>query len=289
MSKIFFVYRMSSTGAQKSATQLAKKLALLGHQIFTGLGQGILPGTKMMRKSDLKRMDLVVVFGGDGTYLRAAHLVGDCDVPSLGINLGNLGFLTPTRAEKALDAIQKTLQNKMRIIPRAVLHVTLKKKNGGKREFFALNDAVIERGSLSQIISLRIATDKQLIDEVRADGLIIATPTGSTAYNLAAGGPLVHPDCDIFLITAVAPHSLSHRPLVFPNDRALSFKLASQPGDKSLKAHLVVDGQICGNLVAGEEVIVRKAEHIHKMVRDPSQTYFDLLREKLKFGGQCVD
>ena len=292
MKNITFVYRPDSPQAFLEAKKLVRKFPNL--QFYTSPGQKVVPGTKALKPGlHLKKMDLVLALGGDGTYLRAAQLVGEQGIPCLGINMGNLGFLTPTPEQNSIQALKKTLENRMRIVPRALLEVKVQvgKK---KQKFLALNDVVLERGRQSQIIRVGVETQKQLIDEVRADAIIVATPTGSTAYNLASGGPLVHPDSNVMVLTAVSPHGLNHRPLVLPDDRDVLLRLTHGGSSRSQKsgaagavqeAQLVVDGRVCANLGPGDKVYLKKAMTEHKMIRDPELTYFDLLRAKLRFGG----
>jgi NAD+ kinase len=158
----------------------------------------------------------------------------------------------------------------------------------------ALNDIVIERGSLSQLINISIHSEKMLVSEIKADGLIIATPTGSTAYNLSAGGPILHPESRVFVVTPIAPHSLTSRPLIFPDDIQLSFRMvnklqADRPSIRSSKdrAHFVVDGVKVDDISQDDEILIRRHKVDHLMVRDPAQNFFHLLREKLKFGDRA--
>jgi NAD+ kinase len=146
--------------------------------------------------------------------------------------------------------------------------------------FLAINDIVIERGSFSQLINTSIYSENYYISQIKADGLIIATPTGSTAYNLAAGGPLIYPDSHCIVLTPIAPHSLNSRPLILPDDRKLNFKLE----DSTPKAHFIVDGQKKMEISNADEIHIVKSTHQHWIIRSPSHNFFHLLREKLKFG-----
>jgi NAD+ kinase len=155
------------------------------------------------------------------------------------------------------------------------------RKGKPRAEYHALNDVVIERGSLSQLINTAIYSEKYLVSEVKADGFIVSSPSGSTAYNLAAGGPILHPESPVFVVTPVAPHALTSRPLIFPDDRELSFKLDPK---KPQKAHFIVDGQKVTEITTDDEVVLHRSQYDHWMVREPDHNYFHLLREKLKFG-----
>jgi NAD+ kinase len=218
--------------------------------------------------------------GGDGTYLRAVRILDGIQVPIFGVNVGSLGFLTGTRFEDLYTSVEQALKNKMHVVPRSMLEVSVFRKKKKKAQFLSLNDVVIERGSLSQLIHLSIYSESFLVSEVKCDGLIIATPTGSTAYNLAAGGPILHPDVGAFIVTPISPHSLTSRPFIFPDKQKLSFRLMAE----NQKAHFIVDGQKYLDLGFEDEVVISRSAHDHLMVRAPDHDYFHLLREKFKFG-----
>lgn len=282
-TQIAIVYRLSTPSAMSLAKAMTSWLKARGYKVFTAPEQKLIQGTKALKTSaDLGKTGLVVVLGGDGTYLRAVRLLKGQPVPILGINLGSLGFLTPTRADEAFTAVEHTLQNKMEMRPRSMLKVTLIKKRKKKIEYFALNDVVIERGSISQLINIEIKLDQSLVKDIKADGLIISSPTGSTAYNLAAGGPILHPETNVIVVTPISPHSLTSRPTIFPDDKDLSFKLIEKL-EKQL-AHIVIDGQKMNELTADDEIIITRSSVDHYLIKDPDYDYFSLLREKLKFG-----
>jgi len=293
--KIAIVYRPDLSASLTLAKTLAQWLTENGHVPYTALDQKPIKGTiKMTKPSDLQKMNLVVVLGGDGTYLRASRLLAGVAIPILGVNLGSLGFLTPIRKEEVFTAVEQTLSNKMDLTPRSIMQVqVIKKSLPGKNKtktsiHLALNDVVIERGNLSQLINICIHSEKFLVSEVKADGLIIASPTGSTAYNLAAGGPILHPDAKVVVVTPIAPHSLTSRPLIFPDDKNLSFRLVKklQPTLKQnlVKAFLVVDGTKLDEIGPEDEIIIHRSPKDHLMVTFPNHNYFHLLREKLRFG-----
>lgn len=283
--KIGIVYRLHSQPAVKMANQLAEKLKKRGYKIFTAPEQKQLPHTDLLISSnDLKQMSLVIVLGGDGTYLRAVRLLRGHPVPILGFNMGFLGFLTAHSIDEVFETVDQTLKNKMVVHSRARLHADVKLKSGKRVQFDALNDIVIERGSFSQLISTSVYFDKSLVNHIKADGLIISSPTGSTAYNLAAGGPILHPEVSAFVVTPVAPHSLTTRPLIFPDHRALMLRLDSQTS----VAHLIIDGQKVLELSPEDEVTISRNKIDHLMIRKPNHNFFDLLKEKLKFGDRYV-
>jgi NAD+ kinase len=280
-SSIALVYR----GETEKAVLLAKKVTVFlkdaGFSVYTAPEQKLIPGTKAARsKAQLDQISLVIVLGGDGTYLRAVRILDGRNVPILGFNMGSLGFLTAHSAESVFDILDQTLAGKMLCRPRSMLMAKITRKGKVRGEYHALNDFAIERGSMSQLINTAIYSEKFLVSKVKADGIIVASPSGSTAYNLAAGGPILHPEVEVLVVTPVAPHSLTSRPLIFPDDRELSFRLEG----RNLKAHFIVDGQKVTEITADDEVLVCRSQYDHWMVREPSHNYFHLLREKLKFG-----
>lgn len=280
-SSIALVYRLETAQAVSLAKKVSDYLKDKGFDVYTGPDQKIIPGTKAAKtKKQLDQLKLIIVLGGDGTYLRAVRLLEGRSTPILGFNMGSLGFLTAHAAESVFDVIEKTLAGKMVLRPRSMLFAKILRRGKVRDEFHALNDIVIERGSMSQLINTAIYSEKFLVSEVKADGFIVASPSGSTAYNLAAGGPLLDPESPVFVMTPVAPHSLTSRPLIFPDNKELSFKLDG----KTQKAHFIVDGQKMTELTPQDEVIVTKSCYDHMMVREPNHNYFHLLREKLKFG-----
>ncbi len=283
--KIAIVYRLHSPAAVKMSKKLAERLKARRFQVFTAPEQKQIIDTKLLVSSnDLKQMSLVIVLGGDGTYLRAARLLRGHPVPILGFNMGFLGFLTAHSVDEVFATVDQTLKNNMVIHTRSRLHTQVKTKSGKRLLFDALNDIVIERGSYSQLISTSLYFDKAFVNNIKADGLIISSPTGSTAYNLAAGGPILHPEVNAFVVTPVAPHSLTTRPLIFPDNRNLTLRLDMQIS----VAHLIVDGQKVLELSSDDEVTISRSKTDHLMIRKPNHNFFELLKDKLKFGDRYV-
>lgn len=283
--KIAIVYRLHSQDAVKMAKKIATRLKTKRYKVYTAPEQKLIPGTELLVSSnELKEMSLIIVLGGDGTYLRAARLLKGHSVPILGFNMGNLGFLTAHSVDDIFATVDDTLKNKMVLHTRVRLHITVKLNSGKHVIYNALNDVVIERGSFSQLISTAVYFDKSLVNHIKADGIIISSPTGSTAYNLAAGGPILHPEVHAIVVTPVAPHSLSTRPLIFPDNKKLVLRL-----DKNTTlAHLIVDGQKVLELSSEDEVTVTRDKMDHYMIRKPHHNFFELLKEKLKFGDRYV-
>lgn len=283
--KVAIVYRIHSPAAVKMSKKLAEKLKQRRFQVFTAPEQKQISNTELLVSSnDLKKMSLVIVLGGDGTYLRAARLLKGSPIPILGFNMGFLGFLTAHSIDEVFATVEQTLKNNMVVHSRSRLHTVVKTKSGQRIQFDALNDIVIERGSYSQLISTALYFDKAFVNNIKADGLIISSPTGSTAYNLAAGGPILHPEVNAFVVTPVAPHSLTTRPLIFPDNRNLTLRLDMQTS----VAHLIVDGQKVLELSHDDEVTISRSRLDHLMIRKPNHNFFELLKEKLKFGDRYV-
>lgn len=282
--KVALVYRLATPAAVNLAQALAAWLNERHYKVFTAPEQKKVPGTTPIKTAKaLKQMGLVVVLGGDGTYLRAVRLLEGSPVPILGVNLGSLGFLTPTRADEVFAAVEHALQNKMELAPRAMLQVEFFRRGKKMGTHLCLNDVVIERGNQSHLINIAIHSDKFLVSEIKADGILIASPTGSTAYNLAAGGPLLHPEVHALVVTPIAAHSLTSRPLIMPDDRDLRFQIVGGPKTGPI-GRLVLDGQKTCDVSSDDEIVVRRSTEDHWMVREPGHNDFLLLREKLRFG-----
>lgn len=279
--KIAIVYRLRTPEAVALATKTAAWLKELGHSVYTAPEQNKLSGTVLLKKSkELNQIALTIVFGGDGTYLRAVRLFHGTSTPILGFNMGNLGFLTVHNSADYQKEIESALNGKMCLFPRSMLQTVIHRKGKIRATYCALNDLVIERGSNSQLLNCTIYSEDHLVSQVRADGFIVSTPTGSTAYNLSAGGPLMHPQVKALIVTPVAPHSLTSRPLIFPDDRDLKIKL----DNKSLMAHVVIDGVKTDELSYEDEVHISKSKFSHFVVRNSDHSFFHLLRDKLRFG-----
>lgn len=281
IKKVVIVFRKDTPLAKQKAKEVAIWLMDRGVKICSHPQQSLSLGKQSIPKvKTLAGVDLVIVLGGDGTYLEAVRLLNKKAVPILGINMGSLGFLTNVPIEKMYDAIEATLSLKMQMRPRSMLDVKVKRKGKVLAQHRALNDLVIERGTNSHLTNFSLFIDKHLISSIKSDGVIIATPTGSTAYNLAAGGPILHPETNSIVISPICPHSLTMRPIILPDSINLSFRL----NETSKKAFLTVDGVHCGEISGSDEIQVKKCDSFHYVLRDPSHNYFHLLKEKLKFG-----
>lgn len=277
---IGILYRPSTPLAIEKAGELASWLRQQGSEVLSSPGQKLRGVKRSIRKSDLSRLDLMVVLGGDGTYLGAVRLLNAHAVPVLGVNMGSLGFLTETRVEELFDAVIATIGGQMEFRARSMLSVEVRRRGKVRGRYIALNDAVLERGSVTHLINIEMHSEKNLVGQVKADALVIATPTGSTAYNLAAGGPVLHPEARAIVVTPVCPHALTSRSLIFPDDQRLTFSIVQ----KDKRAILTVDGARCGDLTYEDEVVIVRSPIDHITIRKPSHNFFQLLREKLKFG-----
>jgi len=225
-----------------------------------------------------ERSDIVVAFGGDGTILSVARLVGPKGTPILGVNLGKLGFLAEFGPEELERAIADILAGKYIVEERMLLHATSPAVSGGS--FYAVNDVVIDKSRSSRVINLETNIDGAFAVTYRGDGVIISTPTGSTAYALSNGGPIVTPTSRVIGITPIAPHTLSGRPLVVPDTSRIRVAV-NEGADEVLFS---VDGQREGLLRLPAEVIVEKAPHVIRLVKRTDRSYFDVLRAKLFWG-----
>ena len=225
------------------------------------------------------RADVIIVFGGDGTLLSAARLVRHHRAPILGVNLGTLGFMTEISLEELNEALERLLEGDYRISRRCTLKVQVKRNNGEVHEFQALNDAVINKGALARIISMDAYSGRDFIANFLSDGMIVATPTGSTAYSLSAGGPIIFPTESLIALTPICPHTLTNRPLIIPADNEVRVVLRS--GDDVM---VTVDGQVGTEMLEGDTLVCTRSEHPIELIQPGHKTFFDILREKLKWG-----
>ena len=226
-----------------------------------------------------ENVDAIGVFGGDGTLLYATRLVGTTGVPIIGINLGSLGFLTKFKIEEMHSAFNGLITGQYELQERMLLDVEVIKADKTVARYLALNDAVINKGALARIIDLEISINSQPMLLTRADGLIISTPTGSTAYSLAAGGPILYPTLDAILIAPICPHALSNRPVVIPNNDVVH--IALRHGNDVM---LTVDGQVGMPLLEQDCLRISRAQSFMRLVLPSGSSFFDLLREKLRWG-----
>ncbi|HJU41825.1 MAG TPA: NAD(+)/NADH kinase [Vicinamibacterales bacterium] len=226
--------------------------------------------------------DMVVVLGGDGTLLAMAKAIAESgqDVPILAVNFGSLGFLTEITRPEVFEALDAVLAGRASHDLRMML-CAVTTRGSERISHMALNDVVFSRTALSRMIELSVSVGDQFVTAVRADGLIVATPTGSTAYNLAAGGPIVHPAMDALILTPIAPHTLTNRPIVIPAEREVRVQsTSSNAGDE---VYVTMDGQTGFGMQQSDELAITRADRPLRLVRSTTRSYFEVLRQKLKW------
>ncbi len=228
-----------------------------------------------------EKSDLILVLGGDGTLLGAAREAADGDIPVLGINLGSLGFLTGTPFPEARAALTHLFAGEMRIDRRLLLTSEVVRDDKVIARHHCLNDAVINKGAIARVVSIDVAVDGRPLTTFRADGLILATPTGSTAYCMAAGGPILTPGLDCLAVVPICPHTLTHRPLVISAGATVAITLRADHQD----LHLTLDGQEGIRLQTGDRITIRRSPHHVRLIHDPAYDYYAVLRAKLGWGG----
>lgn len=225
-------------------------------------------------------VELVIVLGGDGTLLSAARAIGGQDIPLLAVNLGHLGFLSSISLDELYPVLELALQREYRIGPRRMLHCEVFRDDESVAQYEALNDVVLTKASLARMIDLDCFVDRHFVASFKADGLIIATPTGSTAYSLSAGGPIIFPTVQALAITPICPHTLTNRPVIVNDASVITIQAKSE--DEGI--FLTVDGQVGQPLKRGDRVVCRSSEKYIKLIRPPQMLFFDVLRAKLKWG-----
>ncbi|HLO00382.1 MAG TPA: NAD(+)/NADH kinase [Pyrinomonadaceae bacterium] len=224
--------------------------------------------------------DLILVLGGDGTMIATARLMGDTEVPVLGVNYGGLGYLAEFRIQELYTALESILAGNYRLDKRVMLAVELVRGDKSVTRNRVLNDVVINKSALARIIEIETYLNKQFVNSFRADGLIISTPTGSTAYNLSAGGPVIFPSMNAVVITPICPFTLSNRPIVVPDDAVIELCLKTAQEDVAL----TLDGQVGFGLQIEDRVVIRKSKTTFNLVQPANRNYFDVLRDKLRWG-----
>ena len=283
IKRVAILYRFGTPAARALANECATWLQGRKIRVFShpeqklgksgGLKVSPLPITK-------NPADLVVVLGGDGTYLEAVRMLNGRQIPVMGFNMGDLGFLTLHRASEILPTLELAIAGQLEVKARSMIRIRVKSAGKVRGDYSALNDLVIERGERSRLINLTLTVDQLPITGIKADGLIVATPTGSTAYNLAAGGPILHPEVDALVVTPICPHSLTSRPFIFPDQRRIQFRVVGD-GDRAV---LTVDGIKKTTVGPDDDVWVERHSVDHLYVRQRGHNYFSLLKDKLKFG-----
>jgi len=283
MKRIGIVAKIDRPEAKSVVPELVEWLTGRGLQVVLEKETAALypKAATAARKADLPaQADLLIVLGGDGTLLSMARLVGDLSVPILGVNLGGLGFLTATTLDELFPALETLLAGRMMVDERMMLLARVLRQGEQLSEYVALNDVVITKSAMSRIIDLAVSVEGQAATDYRADGLIVSTPTGSTAYCLSAGGPIVYPTMDAMVLTPICSHTLTNRPIVLPASLPIEVTLLTENQD----VMLTLDGQVGFALKARDTVEIRQATPRIRLVRFPQKHFFSVLRTKLKWG-----
>jgi NAD+ kinase len=271
----------ASAKAGEAARAFAERLAERGVAVLPDLEAARFLGTLGQSRGALaSQVELVVVLGGDGTLLAVAREIGSAPVPILGVNLGQLGFLAEVAPEEQQGALDHVLGGRFETVPRMRLDVRAERADATIVHALALNDGVIKGTDLSRMIDLEARTDGARVGTYHGDGLIVSTPTGSTAYNLSAGGPILMPGSRVYVVTPICPHTLTQRPLVLPETAQLEIEVRPRDGG----AQLTVDGQVGTRLESGDRVRITASEHPAHFVVSPFRSRFDVLRTKLGWG-----
>jgi NAD+ kinase len=273
-------------GVGELINSLAAELSRRSMSVLLEKGTAAVAG----KKSDLAvaqiaaKADLIVVAGGDGTLLSVADQMGEATTPIFGINVGSLGFLTTASSQSFREAVECIAEGKMTFSHRTLLEVVLRDANEKHAPMIALNDAVLSRGEVSRLIRLRARVNGEGLTEFNADGLIIATPTGSTAYSLSAGGPIMEPESGVFVITPICPHVLTNRSIIVSENSVIEVE-ATEP---DYPVYLTADGREPLRIAKGATVEIRKAKKKLQLAAMPDVSFFNVVRQKLKWSGSNV-
>lgn len=281
MKRIGIIVKSESPDAQALLKELAPWLRARGKEPMLDPPTAALAGeTASYPKKDIATLaDMLVVLGGDGTMLAAARLVEDRPIPILGVNAGGLGFLTAVSRDEAFTALEHVFSRAFAEEERLMLRSRVVRRGKEVIAASALNDAVVSKGA-SHMVQLEISINRQFVTRLRGDGLIVSTPTGSTAYSMAAGGPILNPSVHALILTPICPHTLTNRPIVIPQDVLVEVVLVS----KDHGATATFDGQVGIALQPGDTVEIRASENKTRLIRFPDRSYYDMLNKKLKWG-----
>jgi NAD+ kinase len=285
MKNIGIIYKQQYEPARREAHKLAGWLEDKGVRVF--LEEMATPGqadhgTGREPSGIPDHVDGLVVLGGDGTLLAAARQVGRYGVPILGVNLGGLGFMTEIPLAKLYPVVESMLRGELESESRLMLQAVVIRRGEEVLRSVVLNDVVINKSALARILDLDVHIDDQFLTTFRADGLIVSTPTGSTAYNLSAGGPIVHPRLSSIILAPICPFTLTNRPLILSDTATVRIEIA---GEVRQEVTLTLDGQAGFDFLSGDQVVISKSEERIHLIKSPYQTYFEILRTKLMWGG----
>jgi NAD+ kinase len=287
IKRIGLIGHSDKVAGSRAVTKAVRVIRAAGRQVFTDAVTAASARIKSAVCLDAatlaRQVDLLLVFGGDGTMLRAAREIAGSQTPLLGVNLGGLGFLTGVPSRELTRALKHIWLGEFTVEPRALIEATAR---CGRRQLqlTALNDIVISRGVVSRLIELDVAVDGEPLTRYRGDGLIVSSPTGSTAYSLAAGGALVSPTADVFELTPISPHTLTNRSLIVPLTAAIRVKAISPKPSTILSA----DGQVISDLSAGDLVTIRRSRRTVRLMQIADSSFFEALRQKLHWRGAYI-
>jgi len=280
MKKIGIIIKGGIPETTKTIKDLLQLLIGKGFEVFVELEMASTLRIKGYTQEELPSLvDMMMVFGGDGTLLSAARLVGDKGSPILGVNLGGLGFVTEIALNEVQDSIDRIISKEYSLEERIMLFADVHREGMQAFTAIALNDAVIHKSALARMIEFDTHINQRYVTSLRGDGLIISTPTGSTAHSLSAGGPILYPTLESFVMTPICPHTLTQRPIVLPDRFTLEITLK-----KGEDVYLTLDGQVGFSLKEGDVIKVKRADHKTRFIRFPDKDYFQILRTKLRWG-----
>lgn len=282
VKKVVIVAKQNKIEALEASHNLRDWLQSRGVEVVSdnGLTSRVEKGGKPLSVVFRSQIDLVVVLGGDGTLLSAARVMGNDGIPILGVNLGGLGFLTAFSLDELYPVLEKILSGMYETEQRMMLNSTIVRNNEILAEYSVLNDVVITKAAIARIVDLETSIDDYYLTTFKADGLIISTPTGSTAYSMAAGGPIVFPSLQGIILTPICPHTLTNRPLLLPDTAEIKVTIKSENENMFLS----FDGQVGQSLFAGDLVKIKKSSQVIHLVKSPFKDYFEVLRTKLRWG-----
>lgn len=284
MRLITIIYKRSRSEAADLASDLKQWLEHRGIGVVCQQNVGDAKGrihTAAFPTLDVPpESDAIVVLGGDGTFLSVARFLERCSVPVIGVNLGGLGFLTEIAQDACFREIERVIGGDFEIEERMRLSVSVVRGNAETFRMSVLNDAVVNKGALARIVDLKTRINGRRLTDYRADGLIVATPTGSTAYNLSAGGPIVYPTAQAMILTPICPFTLSDRPILLPADGTLQIELSERSEDVALTC----DGQVGVAILPSDRILITQAPTPLRLIKTPSIDYFEILRTKLRWG-----
>lgn len=277
--KIGLVLKPGLEEAKTEAIKLLTWAENKNHELISDTE--ISPKIKTYSKTELiSKVDVIVSMGGDGSLIGIARCVGGQSPPVLGVNFGKLGFLTEISKDDLVSTLEAIHQGKASYTTRSLLSAEVIRSNKTIFSSFVLNDVVIHKGARDKLVELDVTVTGEGVMRIRADGLIFSTPTGSTAYNLAAGGPIIHPAVPVYIVTPICAHSLTNRPIVLGGEYGVSVNIPSYEGE----LYVTADGQETCALITGDRVEVKNAPHRIRLVKSQTKTYFDLLQAKLNWG-----